>query len=232
MAKGYWVSAYHKITNQDKFAAYAKIAGAVIPKAGGKFVVRGMPAAVHEKGFNQRIVIVEWESVEKAKAAHDGCGAPPPVVAAGVLEPSLRGRVVVERRLAGRARRHLLLEATEPLLELDQMSASREDVLAQAQAPFARRALVVKRDPGALLERQLARVDGRLAREHAQQRRLARAVSPRQREPVPPLDLEGDVAQKGIARHVLPEPGCDRHSHGTDCDAAVTFGCGAVTRRS
>ena len=72
MAKGYWISAYHKITNQDKFAAYAKIAGAAIPKLGGKFIVRGMPAAVHEKGFNQRIVIVEWESVEKAKAAHDG----------------------------------------------------------------------------------------------------------------------------------------------------------------
>ena len=72
MAKAYWISNYRKITNQEKWSAYAKIAGAAIPKLGGKFIVRGMPAAVHEKGLNERVVVVEWESLAKAKAAHDG----------------------------------------------------------------------------------------------------------------------------------------------------------------
>ena len=72
MAKGYWISNYRKINDKDKWGAYAKLAGPAIAKLGGKFIVRGMPAAVHEKGVNERVVIVEWESVEKAKAAHDG----------------------------------------------------------------------------------------------------------------------------------------------------------------
>jgi uncharacterized protein (DUF1330 family) len=72
MAKGYWISVYRKINDQEKFGAYAKLAGPAIQKLGGRFIVRGMPAAVHEKGLNQRVVVVEWESVEKAKAAHDG----------------------------------------------------------------------------------------------------------------------------------------------------------------
>jgi uncharacterized protein (DUF1330 family) len=72
MPKGYWISNYRKISDREKFGAYAKIAGPLLPKLGGKFIVRGMPAAVHEKGLNERVVIVEWESVEKAKAAHDG----------------------------------------------------------------------------------------------------------------------------------------------------------------
>jgi uncharacterized protein (DUF1330 family) len=72
MAKGYWISNYRKINDKDKWGAYAKIAGPAITKLGGRFIVRGMPAAVHEKGVNERVVIVEWDSVEKAKAAHDG----------------------------------------------------------------------------------------------------------------------------------------------------------------
>jgi len=72
MAKGYWISNYRKINDKDKWGAYAKLAGPAIAKLGGKFIVRGMPAAVHERGLNERVVIVEWESVEKAKAAHDG----------------------------------------------------------------------------------------------------------------------------------------------------------------
>jgi uncharacterized protein (DUF1330 family) len=72
MAKGYWISCYRSIKNPDGLAAYAKLAGPAIQAAGGKFLVRGMPTHTHEQGVNQRTVVVEWESLAKAIAFHDG----------------------------------------------------------------------------------------------------------------------------------------------------------------
>jgi uncharacterized protein (DUF1330 family) len=73
MAKGYWVSIYRNIKDPEKLAAYAKIAGPAIQGAGGRFVVRTpQPVKVYESGLMQRTVIVEFESVEKAIATHDG----------------------------------------------------------------------------------------------------------------------------------------------------------------
>ena len=71
MAKAYWIVTYRKINNADKWGAYAKLAGPAIPKLGGRFVVRGMPAKVYEKGLNERVVMVEFDSLERAQAAHD-----------------------------------------------------------------------------------------------------------------------------------------------------------------
>ena len=71
MPKGYWVSCYRSIKNPEKLAAYAKLAGPAILGAGGKFLVRGNPAKVYEKGLNQRTVVTEWESLDKAIAAHE-----------------------------------------------------------------------------------------------------------------------------------------------------------------
>ncbi len=74
MAKAYWIAFYHSIKNPDAFAAYAKVAPAAIQAAGGRFVVRGNPAQVYEKGLQQRVVMIEFDSVEKAVAAHDSPG--------------------------------------------------------------------------------------------------------------------------------------------------------------
>jgi len=65
------VATYRSIKNPDAFAAYAKIAAPAIQAAGGRFLVRGSPAKTYEAGLNQRVVIIEWESVAKATAAHD-----------------------------------------------------------------------------------------------------------------------------------------------------------------
>jgi uncharacterized protein (DUF1330 family) len=74
MPKAYWVVTYRSIKNPDKLAAYAKLAGPAIQAAGGKFLVRGTPAKVYESGLEQRTVVSEWESLEKAIAAHDTPG--------------------------------------------------------------------------------------------------------------------------------------------------------------
>ena len=71
MAKGYAVVTYRKINNQEKWAAYAKIAGGVIAKLGGRFVIRGMPAAIHEKGIKERVVVVEFDSLDKAMSVYN-----------------------------------------------------------------------------------------------------------------------------------------------------------------
>ena len=74
MAKGYWVATYRSIKNPDALAAYAKLAGPAIQAGGGRFLARGNPSKTYEAGLNQRIVIIEFDSVEKAIAAHDSPG--------------------------------------------------------------------------------------------------------------------------------------------------------------
>ena len=71
MAKAYLVVTYRAISDQEKWSAYAKLAGPAMQKAGGRFIVRGMPSKTYERGMNQRVVIVEFDSVEKATAAHE-----------------------------------------------------------------------------------------------------------------------------------------------------------------
>ena len=71
MAKAYWISSYRAVTNPDKLAAYAKLAGPAIEGGGGKFLARGMPAKTYEAGLNQRTVLIEFDSVAQATATHD-----------------------------------------------------------------------------------------------------------------------------------------------------------------
>jgi uncharacterized protein (DUF1330 family) len=70
MAKGYWISCYREITDTDKLAAYAKLAGPAIEAGGGRFLARGTAAHAYEDGLMQRTVLIEFESVEKAVATH------------------------------------------------------------------------------------------------------------------------------------------------------------------
>ena len=72
MAKAYWIAFYRSIKSPEALAAYAKLAGPAIQAAGGKFLARGGTAKTYEAGLNQRVVVIEFESVEKAIAAHDG----------------------------------------------------------------------------------------------------------------------------------------------------------------
>ena len=71
MAKAYWVSCYRSISNPDAVAAYAKLAGPALEAAGGRFLARGMPAKIYEGGIQERLVILEFDSVAQAIAAHD-----------------------------------------------------------------------------------------------------------------------------------------------------------------
>ena len=74
MSKAYWISIYQKINDPDKLAAYAALAGPAITAGGGKLIVRGMPAKTYEAGINERTVVIEFDSVDAAIAAHDSPG--------------------------------------------------------------------------------------------------------------------------------------------------------------
>src|SRR5207237_5746252 len=71
MAKAYWIAFYRSISDPDALAAYAKLAGPAIAAAGGRFLARSNAAKAYEAGLTHRLVIIEFDSVEKAIAAHD-----------------------------------------------------------------------------------------------------------------------------------------------------------------
>jgi uncharacterized protein (DUF1330 family) len=71
MAKAYWIASYRSIKKPEALAAYAKLAAPAVQAAGGRFLVRGMPSKTYEAGLNQRIVVIEFDSVAQAMAAHD-----------------------------------------------------------------------------------------------------------------------------------------------------------------
>lgn len=71
MSKAYWVSTYRAVKNADKVAAYAKLAGPALSAAGGRFLARGAPSMVYEIGLKERTVLIEFDSVAHATAAHD-----------------------------------------------------------------------------------------------------------------------------------------------------------------
>jgi len=72
MAKGYCVVTFRSVREPAKVEAYRKIAAPAIQAAGGVFLVGGMPTKVYEVGRMERVAIIEFESVEKAIALHDG----------------------------------------------------------------------------------------------------------------------------------------------------------------
>ena len=71
MAKGYWITCYRSVTDEAALTNYARIAGPAIEAHGGRFLARGIPVKAYEFGLNQRLVIIEFESVQKAIEAYE-----------------------------------------------------------------------------------------------------------------------------------------------------------------
>jgi uncharacterized protein (DUF1330 family) len=71
VAKAYWVVTYRSISDAEAFAAYAKLAGPAIAAAGGHFIIRGTPAKTFEAGIGERVVVIAFDNMAQALAAHD-----------------------------------------------------------------------------------------------------------------------------------------------------------------
>ena len=92
MPKAYWVVSYRSMKNPEAWMAYARLAVPAIESAGGRFLVRSNPAKIFEAGLNQRVVLVEFDSLDKALACLD-LGEASPGRAASPRRPAGTGRV-------------------------------------------------------------------------------------------------------------------------------------------
>ena len=136
-----------------------------------------------------------------------------PRVAAGGLELALGEVVRRERRVGAVAARHARLELGEARLGRADVGQALADVAAEREAARQRRALVVQGDAVALGVRDAAGVGLGLAREHAQERRLARAVASDQRQALARRQRERDVGEDGVGPEAVAETGRMESGH-------------------
>lgn len=72
MAKAFWVTTYRQVNDAGKLAEYAKLAGPAITGGGGVFLARGPASQAYEHGVKERVVVIQFDSVDAAIATHDG----------------------------------------------------------------------------------------------------------------------------------------------------------------
>ena len=71
MKKGYWISLYFKIDNQENLKKYAETVTPIIKSFGGKPLIRGGQHEAYEGDDFIRTVVWEFPSYEKAIECHN-----------------------------------------------------------------------------------------------------------------------------------------------------------------
>jgi uncharacterized protein (DUF1330 family) len=67
----YWINTFRSVSDEERLAAYAELAGPLMLAGGGRFLARGLPAAAFESGSLQRTTVIEFPSVEAAVATYE-----------------------------------------------------------------------------------------------------------------------------------------------------------------
>ena len=71
MAKAYWIVTYRSADDPKALAAYANLAGPAVLAAGGRNIVRGIPAQTFEAGMDMRTIVVEFDCLASAIVAYE-----------------------------------------------------------------------------------------------------------------------------------------------------------------
>ena len=71
MKKGYWISLYFEIKNQDNLKKYAETVTPIIKSFGGKPLIRGGKFKTFEGDTFTRTVVWEFPNYEKALECHN-----------------------------------------------------------------------------------------------------------------------------------------------------------------
>lgn len=71
MKTAFWVIAWRSVSDESAVERYAATARAAIQTLGGRILARGMPAKTYEAGVSSRLVIIEFESLERAISAYE-----------------------------------------------------------------------------------------------------------------------------------------------------------------
>ena len=74
MPRAYWITIYQSISDADKLAAYAALAGPAIEACGGQYLARGVASIAYEAGGTDRTVICAFKSIDAAIKAHNSQG--------------------------------------------------------------------------------------------------------------------------------------------------------------
>jgi uncharacterized protein (DUF1330 family) len=70
--KGYWVVSYRSVSDEATLKKYGALAILAIEAGGGKAVIRTADAVEpKEAGLKQRVVVMEFESFDRALATYD-----------------------------------------------------------------------------------------------------------------------------------------------------------------
>ena len=73
--KGYWIVCYQSVSDESVIPSYANAAKPAVEAGGGRPLVAGKPAKAYEAGkADQRTIVIEFESVEKAIATYESAG--------------------------------------------------------------------------------------------------------------------------------------------------------------
>ena len=72
MKKGYWVVSYRSISDGSALKAYGALAVPAVEAFGGRFLTRSTSQIqAYEAGLPQRTIVVEFDSYDRALAAHE-----------------------------------------------------------------------------------------------------------------------------------------------------------------
>src|SRR5215467_11325090 len=72
MKKGYWIVLYRSVSDETALRKYGELAIPAIEAGGGRTLVRTADAIEpREAGLKQRVVVMEFESFEKALATYN-----------------------------------------------------------------------------------------------------------------------------------------------------------------
>jgi uncharacterized protein (DUF1330 family) len=72
MKRGYWVVAYRSVSDETALKEYGKLAIPAIGAGGGRALIRTADAIEpRESGLKQRVVVMEFDSFEKAIATYN-----------------------------------------------------------------------------------------------------------------------------------------------------------------
>ena len=72
MKKGYWVVSYRSLSDESALKKYGALAMPAIEAGGGKTLIRTADAVEpREAGLKQRVVVIEFESFDRALATYN-----------------------------------------------------------------------------------------------------------------------------------------------------------------
>jgi len=74
MPKAYIMVMYRSSPEPSTFAQYGELAILAVHAGGGRMLARGMPAKTYEAGMNERVTLIEFDSLEQAIGSRESAG--------------------------------------------------------------------------------------------------------------------------------------------------------------